>query len=42
MFSLLLSVIADADKEFSWTEEEVASLYDRTSFIIAADGRFSG
>ncbi|XP_022609441.1 methyltransferase-like protein 22 [Seriola dumerili] len=27
----------DADAEFSWTEEEVADLYDNTSFIIAAD-----
>ncbi|XP_023253116.1 methyltransferase-like protein 22 [Seriola lalandi dorsalis] len=27
----------DPDAEFSWTEEEVADLYDNTSFIIAAD-----
>ncbi|XP_029914650.1 methyltransferase-like protein 22 [Myripristis murdjan] len=27
----------DADVEFSWTEEEVADLYDNTSVIIAAD-----
>ncbi|XP_071357597.1 methyltransferase-like protein 22 [Trachinotus anak] len=27
----------DADAEFSWTEEEVADMYDNTSFIIAAD-----
>ncbi|KAI3359409.1 hypothetical protein L3Q82_002912 [Scortum barcoo] len=27
----------DADVEYSWTEEEVADLYDNTRFIIAAD-----
>ncbi|KAM3864027.1 methyltransferase-like protein 22 [Diretmus argenteus] len=27
----------DADVEFSWTEEEVACIYDNTSFIMAAD-----
>uniref|UniRef100_A0A3Q2CFB7 Methyltransferase 22, Kin17 lysine n=1 Tax=Cyprinodon variegatus TaxID=28743 RepID=A0A3Q2CFB7_CYPVA len=27
----------DADGEFSWTEEEVADLYDNASFILAAD-----
>ncbi|XP_040918050.1 methyltransferase-like protein 22 isoform X2 [Toxotes jaculatrix] len=27
----------DADVEFSWTEEEVADMYNNTSFIIAAD-----
>ncbi|XP_026210479.1 methyltransferase-like protein 22 isoform X2 [Anabas testudineus] len=27
----------DADVDFSWTEEEVADIYDNTSFIIAAD-----
>ncbi|XP_024117256.1 methyltransferase-like protein 22 isoform X3 [Oryzias melastigma] len=27
----------DPEVEFSWTEEEVADLYDNTSFIIAAD-----
>ncbi|XP_061567680.1 methyltransferase-like protein 22 [Cololabis saira] len=31
------SLCTDADEEFSWTEEEVADLYDNTSFIIAAD-----
>ncbi|KAM4718016.1 methyltransferase-like protein 22 isoform 1-T3 [Anableps anableps] len=31
------SLCTDADLEFSWTEEEVADLYDNTSFIIAAD-----
>ncbi|KAK5610067.1 hypothetical protein CRENBAI_012808, partial [Crenichthys baileyi] len=31
------SLCTDADMEFSWTEEEVADLYDNTSFIIAAD-----
>uniref|UniRef100_A0A4W6DY88 Methyltransferase 22, Kin17 lysine n=1 Tax=Lates calcarifer TaxID=8187 RepID=A0A4W6DY88_LATCA len=28
---------ADPDVEFSWAEEEVADMYDNTSFIIAAD-----
>uniref|UniRef100_A0A3B5MAZ0 Uncharacterized protein n=1 Tax=Xiphophorus couchianus TaxID=32473 RepID=A0A3B5MAZ0_9TELE len=28
---------ADADLEFSWTEEEVADLYDNAAFIIATD-----
>ncbi|GAA6218740.1 methyltransferase-like protein 22 [Lates japonicus] len=28
---------ADPDVEFSWTEEEIADMYDNTSFIIAAD-----
>lgn len=32
---------ADADVEFSWTDEEVADMYDNTSFIIAADGAFT-
>ncbi|XP_067089563.1 methyltransferase-like protein 22 [Osmerus mordax] len=27
----------DGDTEFGWTEEEVADLYDNTTFIIAAD-----
>ncbi|XP_044038109.1 methyltransferase-like protein 22 isoform X2 [Siniperca chuatsi] len=27
----------DADVKFSWTEEEVADMYNNTSFIIAAD-----
>ncbi|XP_069566253.1 methyltransferase-like protein 22 [Brachyistius frenatus] len=27
----------DADVEFSWTDEEVADLYNNTNFIIAAD-----
>ncbi|XP_067334035.1 methyltransferase-like protein 22 isoform X4 [Channa argus] len=27
----------DADMEFSWKEEEIADIYDNTSFIIAAD-----
>ncbi|XP_070779419.1 methyltransferase-like protein 22 isoform X2 [Enoplosus armatus] len=27
----------DADVEFGWTEEEVADMYDNTSFIVAAD-----
>lgn len=27
----------DADEEFSWTEEEVADMFDNTRFIIAAD-----
>uniref|UniRef100_A0A3P9HJ25 Methyltransferase like 22 n=1 Tax=Oryzias latipes TaxID=8090 RepID=A0A3P9HJ25_ORYLA len=27
----------EAEGEFSWTEEDVADLYDNTSFIIAAD-----
>ncbi|XP_039980238.1 methyltransferase-like protein 22 isoform X2 [Xiphias gladius] len=27
----------DTDVEFSWTEEEVADMYNNTSFIIAAD-----
>ncbi|XP_076607955.1 methyltransferase-like protein 22 isoform X2 [Chaetodon auriga] len=27
----------DADVEFSWTEEDVADMYNNTSFIIAAD-----
>uniref|UniRef100_A0A146ZMI7 Methyltransferase 22, Kin17 lysine n=1 Tax=Fundulus heteroclitus TaxID=8078 RepID=A0A146ZMI7_FUNHE len=31
------SLCTDADMEFSWTEEEVADLYDNTDFIIAAD-----
>ncbi|XP_047211951.1 methyltransferase-like protein 22 isoform X1 [Girardinichthys multiradiatus] len=31
------SLCTDVDMEFSWTEEEVADLYDNTSFIIAAD-----
>ncbi|KAM6905414.1 methyltransferase-like protein 22 [Xenentodon cancila] len=31
------SLCTDADEAFSWTEEEVADLYDKTSFIIAAD-----
>lgn len=30
-------ICTDADVEFSWTEEEVADLYDHTSAIIAAD-----
>lgn len=29
----------EADVEFSWTEDEVADLYDNASIIIAADGR---
>lgn len=29
----------DSDTEFCWTEDEVADLYNNTSFIIAADGR---
>ncbi|KAG7222029.1 hypothetical protein INR49_028193 [Caranx melampygus] len=33
----VLLICADADVEFSWTEEEVADLYDNTTFIIAAD-----
>lgn len=33
------SALVDADVEFSWTEEEVADLYDNTEIIIAADGR---
>lgn len=32
-------VSVDADVEFSWTEEEVADMYDNTRFIIAADGK---
>lgn len=35
----VLLICADADVEFSWTEEDVANLYDNTTFIIAADGR---
>ncbi|XP_017294942.1 methyltransferase-like protein 22 [Kryptolebias marmoratus] len=31
------SLCTDADVAFSWTEEEIADLYDNTSFIIAAD-----
>ncbi|XP_038154322.1 methyltransferase-like protein 22 [Cyprinodon tularosa] len=31
------SLCTDADGEFSWTEEEVADLYDNASFILAAD-----
>ncbi|XP_034450410.1 methyltransferase-like protein 22 [Hippoglossus hippoglossus] len=31
------SLCTDADGEFNWTEEEVADLYDNTSFIVAAD-----
>nr|XP_019958495.1 PREDICTED: methyltransferase-like protein 22 [Paralichthys olivaceus]XP_019958496.1 PREDICTED: methyltransferase-like protein 22 [Paralichthys olivaceus] len=31
------SLCTDADEEFSWTEEEVADMYDHTSFIVAAD-----
>ncbi|XP_072225567.1 methyltransferase-like protein 22 [Leuresthes tenuis] len=31
------SLCTDAETEFSWTEEEVADLYDNTSFIVAAD-----
>lgn len=37
--SVLTPPPADADVDFSWTEEEVADLYDNTHFIIAADGR---
>jgi hypothetical protein len=29
----------EEEEEFSWTEEEVADLYDNTSVIIAADGK---
>ncbi|KAF7200873.1 methyltransferase like 22 [Nothobranchius furzeri] len=32
-----LLVFVDAGVEFSWTEEEVADLYDNTRFIVAAD-----
>lgn len=40
--TLLLCVFfVDPEVEFSWTEEEVADLYDNTSFIIAADGVYS-
>uniref|UniRef100_A0A1A8QK80 Methyltransferase like 22 n=2 Tax=Nothobranchius pienaari TaxID=704102 RepID=A0A1A8QK80_9TELE len=31
------SLCTDAGVEFSWTEEEVADLYDNTRFIVAAD-----
>ncbi|XP_058508787.1 methyltransferase-like protein 22 isoform X2 [Solea solea] len=31
------SLCTDADVDFSWTEEEVADVYDNTRFIIAAD-----
>ncbi|XP_027879137.1 methyltransferase-like protein 22 isoform X2 [Xiphophorus couchianus] len=31
------SLCTDADLEFSWTEEEVADLYDNAAFIIATD-----
>ncbi|XP_008328730.1 methyltransferase-like protein 22 [Cynoglossus semilaevis] len=34
---LQYSLCTDADVDFSWTEEEVADLYDNTHFIIAAD-----
>lgn len=37
--SVFLFVYIDADVEFNWTEEEVADMYNNTSFIIAADGR---
>ncbi|CAG5898355.1 unnamed protein product [Menidia menidia] len=31
------SLSTDAETEFSWTEDEIADLYDNTSFIFAAD-----
>ncbi|XP_068580907.1 methyltransferase-like protein 22 [Cebidichthys violaceus] len=34
---LQYDLCTDADVEFSWTEEEVADLYDNTKIIIAAD-----
>ena len=35
---LSIPYFSDSDTEFGWTEEEVADLYDNTTFIIAADG----
>uniref|UniRef100_A0A8D3D8E5 Methyltransferase-like protein 22 n=1 Tax=Scophthalmus maximus TaxID=52904 RepID=A0A8D3D8E5_SCOMX len=31
------SLCTDVEVDFSWTEEEVADMYDNTSFIVAAD-----
>ncbi|XP_027140113.1 methyltransferase-like protein 22 isoform X2 [Larimichthys crocea] len=31
------ALLLDSDTEFCWTEDEVADLYNNTSFIIAAD-----
>ena len=36
---LICRIFVDTDMKFSWTEEEVADMYDNTGFIIAADGR---